>query len=101
MRASILTEEGAPPKLNIQEMVKLDEARVDLPSLISIRVWLKDEAAVSKADALNELFVRKHGVDRGPPPSRKTPRFFSRDGRQKQGAARPRIPRRTGKNLRT
>ena len=60
LRASILTEEGAPPKLNIQEMVKLEEARVDLPSLISIRVWLKDET-VAKAEALNELFVRKHG----------------------------------------
>jgi DNA polymerase-3 subunit alpha len=61
VRASVLTEEGAPPKLSIQEMVKLEEARVDLPSLISIRVWLKDEAALEKADALNELFVRKHG----------------------------------------
>jgi DNA polymerase-3 subunit alpha len=61
LRASILTEEGAPPKLSIQEMVKLDEARVDLPSLISIRVWLKDEAALAKADALNELFGRKLG----------------------------------------
>jgi DNA polymerase-3 subunit alpha len=60
LRASILTEEGAPPKLNVQEMVRLEEARVDLPSLISIRVWLKDEG-VAKAEALNELFVRKHG----------------------------------------
>jgi DNA polymerase-3 subunit alpha len=56
-----LTEEGAPPKLSIQEMVKLDEARMDLPSLISIRVWLKDDGSIEKADALNELFVRKHG----------------------------------------
>jgi len=62
VRASVLTEEGAPPKLSIQEMVKLEEARLDLPSLISIRVWLKDEAATEKADALNELFVRKHGA---------------------------------------
>jgi DNA polymerase-3 subunit alpha len=61
-RASVLTEEGAPPKLSIQEMVALEEARLDLPSLISIRVWLKDEASVEKADALNELFVRKHGA---------------------------------------
>jgi DNA polymerase-3 subunit alpha len=60
-RASVLTEEGAPSKLSIQEMVALEEARLDLPSLISIRVWLKDEASVEKADALNELFGRKHG----------------------------------------
>jgi DNA polymerase-3 subunit alpha len=61
VRASVLTEEGAPPKLSVQEMVDLEEARLDLPSLISIRVWLKDEAAVEKAEALNELFGRKHG----------------------------------------
>jgi DNA polymerase-3 subunit alpha len=61
VRASVLTEEGGPPKLSVQEMVKLEEARLDLPSLISIRVWLKDEASMEKANALNDLFVRKHG----------------------------------------
>ncbi|HEX4810130.1 MAG TPA: DNA polymerase III subunit alpha [Bryobacteraceae bacterium] len=61
LRASILPEEGAPPKLNIQEMVRLEDARVDLPSLISIRIWLKDETSTEKANALNELFVRKSG----------------------------------------
>jgi DNA polymerase-3 subunit alpha len=61
LRASILPEEGAPPKLSIQEMVNLTDKRVDLPSLISIRVFLKDEAAQEKADALNELFCRKRG----------------------------------------
>ncbi|MBV8553776.1 MAG: DNA polymerase III subunit alpha [Acidobacteriaceae bacterium] len=60
LRASILPEEGAPPKLSIQEMVKLEDARVDLPSLISIRFWLKDES-VEKANALSELFTRKQG----------------------------------------
>jgi DNA polymerase-3 subunit alpha len=61
IRASILPEEGAPPKLSIQEMVNLADKRVDLPSLISIRVFLKDETAREKADALNELFGRKRG----------------------------------------
>jgi DNA polymerase-3 subunit alpha len=61
IRASILPEEGAPPKLSIQEMIKLEDARVDLPSVISIRIWLKDETAIEKADALNELFTRKRG----------------------------------------
>jgi DNA polymerase-3 subunit alpha len=61
IRASVLPEEGAQPKLSIQEMVKLEDARVNLPSLISIRFWLKDENAVSRADALNDLFVRKSG----------------------------------------
>ncbi len=61
IRAMILTEEGGPPKLSIQELVSLDEARVDLPSLIAIRVFLKDESSAEKADALNQLFVRKTG----------------------------------------
>src|SRR5436305_1790412 len=61
IRANILPEEGGPPKLSIQEMVKLEDARVDLPSLISIRLWLRDESSTQKADALNQLFVRKAG----------------------------------------
>ena len=62
IRAAVLPEEGGPPKLSIQEMVKLEDARVDLPSLISIRIWLKDETQTEKADALNELFGRKRGT---------------------------------------
>ncbi|HSU30138.1 MAG TPA: DNA polymerase III subunit alpha [Bryobacteraceae bacterium] len=62
LRASILPEEGAPPKLSIQEMVFLEEARVDLPSVISIRIWLRDENANEKANQLNELFTRKQGT---------------------------------------
>jgi DNA polymerase-3 subunit alpha len=61
IRAAVLPEEGAPPKLSIQEMVKLEEARVNLPSLISIRFWLKDENALDRAEALNALFTRKSG----------------------------------------
>jgi DNA polymerase-3 subunit alpha len=62
VRASVLPEEGGPPKLSIQEMVKLEEARVDLPSLISIRIWLKDETSTEKANALSDLFGRKSGA---------------------------------------
>lgn len=61
VRAAVLPEEGGPPKLSIQEMVKLEDARVNLPSLISIRIWLKDETSSEKANSLNELFVRKQG----------------------------------------
>ena len=42
-------------------IVPLEDARVDLPSLISIRIWLKDETSSEKADALNRLFGRKQG----------------------------------------
>jgi DNA polymerase III subunit alpha len=61
VRAAVLPEEGGPPKLSIQEMVKLEDARVDLPSLISIRMWLKDETSLEKVTALSELFDRKRG----------------------------------------
>ncbi len=62
IRANILPEEGCPPKLSIQEMVLLEDARVNMPSVISIRIWLKDENSNEKADALNELFSRKGGA---------------------------------------
>jgi DNA polymerase-3 subunit alpha len=62
LRAQVLPEEGAPPKLSIQELVPLDDARVNLPSLISIRVVLKEEPAESKAEQLNQLFQRKRGA---------------------------------------
>ena len=62
IRAQLLPEEGAPPKLSIQELVPLDDARVNLPSLISIRVVLKEESAESKAEQLNQLFQRKRGA---------------------------------------
>ncbi len=61
VRGCVLPEEGGPPKISIQEMVRLEEARIDVPSLISIRIWLKDESSIEKASALNELFVRKSG----------------------------------------
>ena len=60
IRANVLPEESGPPKLSIQEMIKLEDARVNLPSLISIRIWLKDESP-EKASALSQLFERKSG----------------------------------------
>jgi DNA polymerase-3 subunit alpha len=61
LRAAVLPEEAGPPKLSVQEAVPLEDARVNLPSLISIRIWIKDERAIEKANALNDLFVRKQG----------------------------------------
>jgi DNA polymerase-3 subunit alpha len=60
--AAVLPEEGGPPKLSIQTMVKLEDARAkDLPSLILIRIYLRDEGSTEKATALSELFTRKSG----------------------------------------
>jgi DNA polymerase-3 subunit alpha len=61
LKATVMREEDAPPKLNIQDITPLDDARVDLPTVISIRVWLKDDGD-AKAQALNKLFERKQGA---------------------------------------
>jgi DNA polymerase-3 subunit alpha len=61
VRASVLPEENAPPKVSIQDVVPLDVARVPFPSLISIKVWLGRNGGVPKAEELNELFRRKPG----------------------------------------
>jgi DNA polymerase-3 subunit alpha len=61
VRGLALPEESGPPKISVQEIVALDNARVDLPTVISIRVWLGRNGSVDKAQALEELFRRKPG----------------------------------------
>src|SRR5579864_1109217 len=61
IRGLVLPEENAPPKISVQEIVTLDNARVDLPAVISIRVWLGRNGIADKAQALEELFKRKPG----------------------------------------
>ena len=57
----VLPEESGPPKISVQEIVALDNARVDLPAVVSIRVWLGRNGSVDRAKALEELFRRKPG----------------------------------------
>ena len=61
IRGLVLPEEGGPPKLSVQDIVALDNARVDMPGVISIRVWLNRNGEVDRAQALEELFKRKPG----------------------------------------
>ena len=61
VRGLALPEESGPPKISVQEIVALDNARVDLPTVISIRVWLGRNGNVDKVQALKELFRRKPG----------------------------------------
>ncbi|MGB9457803.1 MAG: DNA polymerase III subunit alpha [Bryobacteraceae bacterium] len=61
VRGLILPEENAPPKVSVQDIVPLDVARVDMPSVISIRVWLGRNGGTDRAAALDELFKRKPG----------------------------------------
>jgi DNA polymerase III subunit alpha len=61
VRAQILPEENAPPKLSVQDIIPLEIARVDLPSVIGIRVSLGANGNGEKAEELSALFVRKQG----------------------------------------
>ncbi len=57
VRGSVLPEENAPPRISVVDIVPLELARVSLPSLISIRVWLGQ----GNADQLASLIKRKPG----------------------------------------
>jgi DNA polymerase-3 subunit alpha len=63
VRGLVLPEENGPPKLSVQDIVPLEIARVNLPTLISIRVGVgvNGNGNVDKAEALNQLFARKQG----------------------------------------
>ena len=57
----VLPEENSAPKLSVQNIVALDNARVDFDSVIAIRVWLGRNGSHDRAQALDELFRRKPG----------------------------------------
>src|SRR5579864_4336069 len=61
VRGLVLPEENAPPKISVQDIVPLEVARVNLPSLISIRVAVGANGNIDKAEALNQLFAKKSG----------------------------------------
>ncbi len=65
VRGLVLPEENGPPKISVQDIVPLEVARVNLPTLISIRVGVggngNGNGNMDKAEALNQLFARKRG----------------------------------------
>ena len=63
IRGLALPEDGGATKISVQDIVALENARVDLPSAISIRVWLgrNGKTEADRAEALEELFRRKPG----------------------------------------
>jgi len=62
VRGLVLPEENAPPKVSVQDIVPLEVASVNLPSLISIRVPLNGAPDTGRAAALQSLFERKPGA---------------------------------------
>jgi DNA polymerase-3 subunit alpha len=61
VRGLVLPEENAPPKISVQDIVPLDVARVNRPSLISIRVPMNGSGSADRASALENLFRAKPG----------------------------------------
>ena len=61
VRGLVLPEENGPPKLSVQDIIPLSVARVNLPTLISIRVPVGVNGTANKAEALIQLFARKQG----------------------------------------
>jgi DNA polymerase III subunit alpha len=62
VRGLVLPEENAPPKISVQDIVPLENARVHMPSLISIKVPVNGAVTqVDRAAALQMLFHSKPG----------------------------------------
>ncbi|MEO8098878.1 MAG: DNA polymerase III subunit alpha [Acidobacteriota bacterium] len=62
VRGLVLPEEGVQPKISVQDVVPLENARVSMPSLISIRIPMNGAAAANdRAAELHSLFARKPG----------------------------------------
>jgi DNA polymerase III subunit alpha len=71
VRGLALPDEDASTKISVQDIIPLDNARIDLPSVISIRIWLGRNGSNTngaagndtsdKAQALEDLFRRKPG----------------------------------------
>ena len=58
--AKVLVDEGTPPKLSVQDLVPLENARVKLPSMVQLRVRL-NEGESERVKAFRELVDRKPG----------------------------------------
>jgi DNA polymerase-3 subunit alpha len=61
VKGLVLPEDNAPPKLSVQDIIALRVARIDLPTLISIRVGVGTNGTKDKAQALYQLFGQKPG----------------------------------------
>jgi DNA polymerase-3 subunit alpha len=61
VRGLVLPEENAAPKISVQDIIPIDNVRVDVPTVISIRVWLGRDAGMDRAQALEEIFKKKPG----------------------------------------
>jgi len=57
----VMPEEGSAPKVSLQEIVPLANALVKLPSIVAIRVRIREANGLDPAAELRSLFERKPG----------------------------------------
>jgi DNA polymerase-3 subunit alpha len=62
VRGGIRSEEGAPPKVAVSEIVPLDNARVSVPAQVSITLRLGNGNGQDPIQRLHELFGRRPGT---------------------------------------
>lgn len=60
IRGMALPEDGNPTKVSVKEIIPLDVARVPLPTLISVKVFV-GRNGIDRATELRQLFERKPG----------------------------------------
>ena len=100
VRGLALPEEGGATKISVQDIVPLDNARVDMPTVISIRVWLGRGNGADRAQALGEIFRRKPGDTQVRLRLEDAARFLGAAGRAVEGAAGQRVQGLGGAGLR-
>ena len=101
IRGLVLPEENAPPKISVQEIVPLEVARVNLPSLISIKVPVNGVGFRRLRRRAPEPVPRQARRHRSPPAPRKTPRLLGYPGCDRQSTAGQGILRRSLPPLRS
>ena len=60
IKGSVLPEENTAPRISVKEIIPLEKAGLNLPSLVSVRVFLNGQGG-ERAQALTQLFQRKQG----------------------------------------
>ena len=97
IRGLVLPEEDAPPKISVQDIVPLEVARVDLPSLISISRASNGAAYRTMAPSRRStnLFRAQARRHRSPPAPRKAARLLGYPGcdRPRSGRTRNSAPK--------
>jgi DNA polymerase-3 subunit alpha len=61
IRGLVYPEENAPPKISVQDIVALENARVSMPSLIAIKIKVSEDES-DRVEQLQQLFARKPGA---------------------------------------